>query len=260
MNDFLTQSHWIGKFTDNELTHEEEIRLLDQASHNPLLRNELRLDRDISELVADYDRIQLSEAIRKTMKHDESKVILPIYLKIAASVMILVTLAGIAGLLIHNTNQNIRHALHTSQRFIIPRVQGFPDFLTSIRTVNTTLTPAKRREFVQNNIDNDIYTPRPEYELLVGTVTRDISVFVISPVPRVKCKSDSLILFSWRWMSCFVPVSLEITDNHGHLVLNNMQMTDESFILSTKCLARGLYYYKISAGEELVTMGSISIY
>ena len=68
MNDYLTHSHWIGKFTDNELSSEQESTLLNQASHNPLLRNELRLDQDISELLADYDRIKLSETIGRTIK------------------------------------------------------------------------------------------------------------------------------------------------------------------------------------------------
>ena len=109
-------------------------------------------------------------------------------------------------------------------------------------------------------MSNNPYTPRPEYEFLVGTVTRDISLFVISPLPRVKCRSDSQLKFSWKWLRGPVPVSLEITDNHGRIVLNQVQMTDDSYVLNTRHWARGLYYYKISAGDELVTVGSISMY
>lgn len=84
MNDFQTTSQLIGKFTDKELTHEEESRLLYQASRNPLLRNELRLDHDINEIFSDHNRIKLSETIRKTINNERGKIIAPRSLTIAA--------------------------------------------------------------------------------------------------------------------------------------------------------------------------------
>ncbi|MCX6286289.1 MAG: hypothetical protein NTY96_04185 [Bacteroidetes bacterium] len=260
MNDFLTQSHWIGKFTDNELSSEQETQLLYQASQNPLLRNELRLDKDLTEMFADPELIELSETIRKTIKDEKSKVHMPFYLKIAASVIILISLAGFTGFIINYTNQRYGNDLLSHQRFLKPQLKGLWGLLPGNMNPNMSSTPVKRRAIVQNSITDNPYTPRPEYEFLVGTVTRDISVMVISPMPRVKCRSDSLLQFSWRWLTGPVPLCLEITDNHGRIVLNYLQMTDVSYILNTKQWARGLYYYKITSGDELVTMGSISIY
>ncbi len=260
MSDFLTHSQWIGKFTDNELSSEEETQFLFRASQNPLLRNELRLDKDLSDLLADQGLLELSEAIRKTIKNEKSNKRMPLYRQIAASVIILVSLAGLAGLIINYTTQWDGQFFLAHHTFLSPQVKGLFGIYPGERKINSASTPAKRRAIVQDNFKEDPYTPRPEYEFLVGTVTRDISVFVISPMPRVKCRVDSLIQFSWRWLTGPVPLSIEISDNHGRVILNSMQVTDVNYILNTRYWTRGLYYYKISAADELVTIGSILIY
>ncbi len=260
MNESLSHSHWIGKFTDKELTPGEETRLLSQASHNPLLRNELRLDMDINELFDDYDRIQLSETIRKTIRKERGRIIIPAYLKIAASVIILLALSTLTGLIFTFLEHNFQPPELSGNPFLNSQSRGLLCFLPGHSRPSLPSTPLKRRELAQITMSNNPYTPRPEYEFLVGTVTRDISLFVISPLPRVKCRSDSQLKFSWKWLRGPVPVSLEITDNHGRIVLNQVQMTDDSYVLNTRHWARGLYYYKISAGDELVTVGSISMY
>jgi hypothetical protein len=260
MNDFLTQSHWIGKFTDKELSVEEESRLMAQASHNPLLRNELRLDEDINELFNDIDRIRLSDTIRSAIQHEKSRVIMPIYARIAASVIILITLAALAGLLVNYSRQNPGHSLIDYHPLLKPETRGLFSFMQGHRMQDMPATPAKRREIARNGNSFNPYSRRPEYEFLIGTVTRDVSIFVISPLPRVRCKAESLLQFSWRWVSDVVPVSIEVIDNKGHLMLHSQQMMDMSYVLNTMQWPRGLYYYKIITADELVTIGSISIY
>ncbi|MCX6281870.1 MAG: T9SS type A sorting domain-containing protein [Bacteroidetes bacterium] len=258
MNDFLSYSHWIGKFTDKELTAEEENSLIFQASYNPLLRNELRLDNDLNELFSDPEVFLLSETIRKTIIHERNKVRTPVYLKIAASVIILITLAGLAGFVINYSNHGYRHALLAHEAIL--KSKDFFGLIPGSDNRVGALTPVQRRAIIQYGQKPDSYTPRPEFEFLVGTVTRDVSVFVISPMPRVKSRVDSTIYFSWRWLAGPMPLNLEITDNLGHVVLNYMQLTDLGYALNTKHWARGLYYYKITTGDEIITIGSISIY
>ncbi len=260
MNDFLTQNQRIGRFTDKDMSAEEETLLLAQAAHNPILRNELRLDQDINDFVTDYDRIKLSEVIRRTIKNKKEKIFIPVGLKVAASIVMVITMAGLAGLLIHFSNQNHEYTLASSRPLFKLKGQGLPVSSAAYKSMTVNSTPAKRREMIQNNISNDPYTPRPEYEFLVGTVTRDISVILISPASRVICKGDSLLQFSWRWVNGCTPVNLEVTNNHGHVMLNETQITDVVYELNLKHWSRGLYYYKMSAGDELVTIGSISIY
>jgi len=260
MNDFLTHSQLIGKFTDNELTHEEETSLLYQASRNPLLRNELRLDRDISEMFADQERIILSETIRKVIRNERGRIIIPFSVKIAASLIILITLGCLMGILMNFQHQNYGNALVSCEPIIKPKSPGFLSFLHFNKHLSTPYSPVMRREIAQNASFNDAYTPRPEYEFLIGSVTRDLTVFVISPVPRAKCKADSLLQFSWRWLTGPVPVGIEITDNYGRIVFKSLQIPDLSYALITKHWNRGLYYYKITSGDELVTLGSITIY
>ena len=260
MSDFLTQSQWIGKFTDNELSPEEETQFLFRASQNPLLRNELRLDKDLSDLIVDQGLLELSETIRKTIKNGKSNNRMPVYRQIAASVIILLSLAGLSGLIVHCTSHWYGQFFLAHHNFLSPQVKGLFGLYHGERKINLASTPAKRRAIVQDNFKEDPYAPRPEYEFLVGTVTRDLSVFVISPMPRVKCRLDSLVRFSWRWLTGPVPLSIEISDNHGRVVSNYMQVTDVTYILNTRYWARGLYYYRISAGDELVTIGSILIY
>jgi hypothetical protein len=259
MNDFRTQSHWIGQFTDKELSPEEESMLLAQASHNALLRNELRLDEDINELFDDIDRIRLSDSIRSAIHNEKSRIILPLYVKIAASVIILISFAAVAGILVNYSSQNPGQSFLDYNPLLKPGTKGLFSIIQSHKMQDMPATPAMRRELAQNSSFNP-YSRRPEYEFLIGTITRDVSLFVISPFPRVRCKTDSMIQFSWRWVSDVVPVSLEVIDNQGHLMLNKVQMMDMTYLLNTRNWPRGLYYYKIITGDELVTIGSISIY
>ena len=260
MNDFLTHSCWIGKFTDNELSPEEEAGLLSQASYNPLLRNELRLDRDINDLLSDPDRIKLSENIRKTISFGRGRRFIPSWAKIAAAVILLISFSALGLILLTNNGQQYRQALYSITPLFKLRVQALLGFFPGKDQILASSTPSMRRQLIQNTASDNEYTPRPEYEFLVGSVTRDLSVFVISPMPRVYCKGDSVLQFSWKWLGGYVPVNLEITDNQGRVVLKNNQITDVSYILHTRNWARGLYYYKIIAADELVTVGSISIY
>ena len=258
MNNYLSYSHWIGKFTDNELTPEEEESILSQASHNPVLRNELRLDRELSLMFDDGMRLRLSEQIRKTMKEEQGKIRFPFYLKIAASILVLLALTGTTYLIARYNYVSYSNMYNISRPFSMQRIQGFLGFGSEKEKL--TYSPAGRREVIQDEQSVNMYTPRPEYEYLVGSVTRDVSLYVISPGPRVSCKSDSLLQFSWRWLSGIVPVILEVCDNRGKVILKNVHTNDVSYILNTSKLGRGLYYYKITTGEDIVTIGSITVY
>ncbi len=260
MNDFFKLSHWIGKFTDNELTPEEEDSLLIGASRNPILRNELRLDREISGLLDDYQRIRLSETIKRTMKAEEGKVVIPFCYQIAASMIILMTLACLTGFVIHYSNQNAAHPLLAISTILEPKVKDLLVLFNGKERQDRLFSPLKRKVTAQPVNEDRLYTPKPEYEFLVGSVMRDVSVIVLSPMPRVSCKSDSLLQFSWRWLNGSVPVSIEVFDIHDRLAFDYIQKTGEAYVLNMNHWARGLYYYKISSGEELITMGSISIY
>jgi len=259
MNDFMTDSQWIGKFTDLELSPDEETIILARAARNPILRNELRLDRDISELMADGNRLKLSMAIRKSISRGRRRKTVPLYARIAASVAILVSLACITGLLISYANRNYQVAVNSVKKFPKSAESGLFGFLVSIRKADVSTSPASRRELMLAD-RYSAYTPRPEYEFLVGSVTRDLSVFILSPEPRVKCTPDSLLRFSWRWVTGVVPVCLEVSDNLGRVVLRKMNITDVSYTLNTGPWRKGLYYYKVTSGDELVTLGSISKY
>lgn len=260
MNDFLSQSQLIGKFTDKELNPEEECSLLAQAAHNPLLRNELRLDQDIDGIFDDFELIRLSDTIKSAIHHEKSRVIMPLYLKIAASVIVLITITALAGLMVNYSRQNPGQSFLDRNRLMKPESRGLFGFIQGYRMQDMPATPAKRRELALNGGSVNPYSRRPEYEFLIGTVTRDLSVFVISPYPRARCKAGSTLQFSWRWVSEIVPLCLEIIDNKGHLMLNATQLTDMTYMLNTRNWPKGLYYYKFIAGEELVTLGSISIY
>lgn len=258
MNEYQTSSYWIGKFTDNELTSEEEEQILSQASHNPVLRNELRLDRDITDLFDDNDRLKLSEQIKRTIKEEKGKIRIPFYFRIAASILVLLTLAGVSFALLRHNYVTYGNVFNVARPFSVQKIKGLLGFVNEKSDLKST--PPRRRQLALNNSLNDTYTPRPEYEYLVGTVTRDLSIIVISPGPRINCKSDSLLQFSWRWLSGMVPVNIEISDNRGRVILRNLQTNDVNYVLNTKILSKGLYYYKIISGEDLVTMGSVSIY
>ena len=86
MNDqsYVNINSLIGRFSEGDLSREEEEWLLGQAAVNPLLRNDLRLDRDLEELLSDPGKLALSETIRAQIHHEKKRIEKGWILKIAA--------------------------------------------------------------------------------------------------------------------------------------------------------------------------------
>ena len=259
MNNFFLRSEWIGKFTDEELDREQENILLHMASQSPLLRNELRMDREINEMFMDKKKAELSEMIHETINKKKTRRFNPTWLKIAASLAVLVTLSALAGLIMLGPMGNIENKIINGNAFSQHKKPGLLGFLPDIKLAHENATPVKRRQLAQLKEMTDNYTPRPEFEFLVGAITRDQTVFVLSPQARIQCKQDSVITFNWRWLSGCMPLYIEISDNLGKIVFVSEPLTDVSFVLQTRHWQKGLYYYKITIKDDLVTMGSISI-
>lgn len=259
MNDHLFLNSYIGKFTEGELTSEEENWLLSQASSNPMLRNEMRLDKEISDFFSDPGKLVVSEHVRKAIKEGHARVQIRFYLRIAASVAIFLGLSGAVllatcfrNILYQQAESSLAPAFHS-------KAYGLLGFFHPGKVVSVPQTPVKRRIHATQLARADNFAPRPEYEFLVGSVTRDLSVYLIQPPPRVKCNSGSILDFMWRWTDSQVFVDIEITDNKGRVVFRKLNINESSYTLDLNNWNKGLYYYKIETGENLVTIGSITI-
>jgi hypothetical protein len=259
MNDFFLRSEWIGKFTDKELDREQENSLLHMASQNPLLRNELRMDREINEMFMDMKKAELSEMIHKTIHKKKKMRFNSAWLKIAASVVVLVTLSILASLIILRPLSKTENNITYRKAFRKQTEPGLLGFLPDIKPVYEKAAPVKHRKLAQLQENTGNYTPRPEYEFLVGAITRDQTVFILSPQARVQCKQDSSVTFNWKWLSECTPLSIVIISNKGETIFVSEPLTNVPFFLQTRHWQKGLYYYKITNKDDLVTMGSISI-
>jgi len=258
MNDIFFRSEWIGKFTDNELDQEQEINLLLMASENPLLRNELRMDREISEMFTDRKKAELSEMICNTIRNRKKIISNSPWLKIAAVVTILVASSSLIQVMRNHFSKTedkiTQEGMFTAEKetrrlFSLPNLKQAYEKTFNVRH--------KQLARVQSTTGN--YMPIPEYELLTGANIRDQMLFLISPYGRLQCCQDSVITFNWHFLSECKPVIIEICDNQGKCVLKSEPLTKPPFIIQANFLQKGLYYYKVLNKDDLITMGSICI-
>jgi hypothetical protein len=103
------------------------------------------------------------------------------------------------------------------------------------------------------------YEPLPEYELLVGSVTRSHQFSLISPRLNTAIPAESEVQFSWRYGNGPGQVTIQILDNHGVMISEKHISQGRNYCLKTQGLLRGLYYWKILLGDDMVLLGKLTI-
>jgi hypothetical protein len=259
MNELFFTSEWIGRFTDNELDQEQEINVLLMASQNPLLRNELRMDREINDMLLDLKKSELSEMIGNTIRSGKQPVIHHPLLKLAAMAVILVALSVLAGQFFRNHAARTENAPKQAKTHSVQQQLAFSCNVPAMQQHTEKTIHARHRQADRLQAIAENYTTRPEYEFLIGGITRDQTLFFISPRARVQCSQDSVIIFNWRCLSECKPLTIEISNNRGVCIFRSDPLTEAPFALPAKNLLKGLYYYKVLSKDDLVTMGSISV-
>jgi len=224
-------SEWIEKYQSDELDQKEKSRFLSLLNRNPLLRREVMIDKELNDILSDENLLEISEKFRMIRDKMGKKRIRRIPGLIAASIFFLLTI-GILILVI--------------KRSLIDNFDG--------QTVAERSSENCKSEYLSAN-----FAPVPEFEILIGSITRGPSFRLQLPQSRIIISRGTDLVFGWTSAEVQNQIKIELFNNKGNRVFGSLPFSGSRFTLHTDYFNPGIYYWKIIIDEELVTIGCITL-
>lgn len=242
MNERKKYPELIDRFNAGELEGQELTRFLELLKENPSLQREVKLDKEISNLLKDEDLLDLRKKILSVQRKNPGNQKNLIYL-IAASVLLLISV----GLFIITQFPGRQKSLPVN----VTKVDsaGSQEFKTR---------PPASSEKKEKNLLSSNYTPDPVLESLSGTMTRSGIFLLLHPKPAQVFGRDGEILFSWQAQPG-KNIILRILNNKGKQVLEYNLNDKQKLKVSLKQLLPGLFYYKILEEDEILVVGKFTV-
>lgn len=250
---------WIDRYNENELDINEKALFESRMHASPLLRAEVELDACLNHLLEDEGMIDLMNKVRKASRentHSRSRLN---YLLLAASLLCFAMIGGLFYMIRSNhviTNGSSLEPVqqrfmkdHTTVQPVFPpqfHDSGYTGDIPAIKNPDH-LVLAKKQE------------PLLEFDLLVGSVMRAELFTLLSPPAVVAISAGEDVLFSWKADYLSVPIHIFILDNTGACLAEIPVLNDTSWLMHTKSLREGLYYWKIMVEEDLVFVGRLTV-
>jgi hypothetical protein len=261
MKETEISTRWIDRYGEEELNETELQVFTMHLQANPLLRTETVIDAKLNRFLSDHDTIEMMEKIRQVACRP--------YLynrKLAAWLVA----ASILSLLTFGTTYFLlRTDPVTMSRFSSPGEPPDRRMGSEVKMVYrqimdgrkiSDISPVSRREMAVKPLICDSYKPMTEFELLVGAVTRAGLLKVVSPKAELTIIRGQSVEFRWEGVNSFSPVNIIVLDNSGKRVrCFQVKRSDRSFTMETAALEKGLYYWKILAEDEIITLGKLIV-
>jgi hypothetical protein len=122
------------------------------------------------------------------------------------------------------------------------------------------ISPVGRREIMKERLLAASFCPLPEFESLVGAVTRSVIMQIERPGEEIHRLCGSEILFKWNEMTGPGLVLITLFNNKGIRITEVPVPYGNSWVLRTTGLPGGLYYWRITRDDELIILGKIILH
>lgn len=243
-------SDWIDRYHDDDLNEIEKAIFMERLKSSPILRSEVKIDASLNRFLMDGEVMDLMAKVRIVATRNRRAGMRTTLLLMAAAVLCLVLTGGLFYLLQHK-----QPAAYLTEKPPLPKL------LPTQETCHDT-TVSKFRKTRNDHVDilAKRYIPLAEFELLCGSVTRSHLLNMVTPPPNTAFQSGTRLLFSWKFCTEMVPVSLIIIDNQGNQVSEVTVDQTTRYLLHTGSMDCGLYYWKIIVDDDLIQLGKFAIY
>jgi len=257
---------WIDRYNNNKLHGKDLEEFVELMRNNEELKLDVKLDKDLNEIIAESDVVELRRKIIKNKIPKESNGPGLSFFLFAASVTIIVGMAIIAFILLRKTNDEIMNA---ESKFIladtvkITKKQLTPDKQIALdkATIDSIISRKSRAEIKTNEekLLADNYTIFPPYEGLIGEISRAGYFKLLKPKIAGDLIKGSVVTFSWETilMNTF---TISITNNKGQQVFVSPAITGKDLHFNTSELSGGLYYYKFIHNDEIIYFGKFTLH
>ena len=249
----------IDRFNNGELSGEELAAFQELLKANPRLRNEVRLDKELNDILADSDLLEFRKKILSVQKKRLNKKGpgLQSYL-LAASLLFFI---GIEILLfMNNPRQNMlnRSGAVTNNQQVIKEV--VPGKNIEKVQINSKAQDEKKDKISKKTkqIIAASFKINPSLENIIGATRNEGAFKMESPKMGARLSENKNIIFIWSIHNEENNI-LKILDNSGSEVYTSGLIKEKSYTLSPGILKKGLFYYKIMEKDEIVFFGKFYI-
>jgi hypothetical protein len=249
----------IDRFNNGKLTGEELTAFLEMMKTNPRLREEVRLDSELNEILANVDILELRQKILFIQKNQQKRKGSDFhYFLLAASLLLLI---GIEVFLIMNdTNHN-----PSNKTTLIPKHEpGSKQLPVNNKVEQTSIateTINKEKKIIRRKTEVKLaasFRRNPSFEKMIGS-TRHAGYFRMdAPLIGYHFSEKARILFEWT-QEGHVEIELKIMDNTGINIHESGLLDKNKYSLSPGTLNRGLYYFKVLQNDEIIFFGKFIV-
>ncbi len=248
---------WISRYNEGTLKGDELERFRRILKSDPDVRLETNLDKELTEFLKDGELLAFLKVVDE-VRYGRRRGNRIYYFLIAAVMLIFMT---IGSFWIYN------YTLEGFNRFPVAFSQG-KDILDVEDTPSGSAFshwtspgyPGSQR--IRDDIDKELlaanFTPLPYMEGLIGVAMRSTNVSLESPEFSIHIYSGDTVIFQWAGVGDATP-SIEIIDNLGKKLWAFETLSGGEMKLGTSKWARGLYYWKFLAENDLVWVGKITV-
>ena len=260
MKDTTMKNDWIDRYNEDELSPEEKAMFEKMQNSNQELRNEVMVDRYLNEFLSDQDTLEFCRKVKLSILKRRNGPSFSTFLLIAASLLFLITLSGILFLMGKRNPMPL-----TTEDSAMREVERDRLFPSKDRLIDDKLFTEHRLPVAQSPVKptpDEIrsFSLLPELESLIGHQPRSLDFTLEKPGYRDRFRLGSPVLFSWSGTDSLQTVVLSLMDNEGNLLSEYPVEKASAHVLKTGTLQRGIYYWRLTIGGELVSLGRLELY
>jgi hypothetical protein len=249
----------IDRFNSGELSGEELTTFLEMLKSSPRLREEVRLDKELNEVLANEDILELRRKILDIQMKRQQKEGpgLRIFL-LAASLLLLLGIETLLFLKYSNLRATRNTGLIHKQQPVSKRA---PEITRTEHPVIST-DPVKKQKRLndvkRNNLLAASFKTNPSFETMLGA-TRYAGNFKLEapPIGHLFGEKD-VVRFEWT-MNEDAEIYLKIMNNSGTIVHESGLLSKKTYSLPPGTLKTGLYYFKVMEKEEILFFGKFTV-
>jgi hypothetical protein len=255
MNEYEKLPEWIVRFNNNELRGRELEDFLEMIKYDPDVRQEVKLDQELNEILSDTEILELRKKIAKNKypKERDPRIMPLIFL--AASMTILLTLGTLAFIHLRKEQKEILIAIEKTDPENLYKNFVFPDSAEIAKDRqaldSATLSMAREMSAADRILMTENFRNYPPFELLIGESMRSVGFKLVKPVSSDKFKRGDTVIFRWETDSQD-PITITITDNRGNTFFSSRPLYDKDLFYPTTSLKEGLYYVKFIRNDEII--------
>ena len=264
MNKFENIHDWIDRFNENELTDEEVKEFETLLREDPSLQAEVRLDKELNEMLQDEDLLSFRTAIHEAGKKQERKGNHRKIFLLAASLLLFVILPVVLFLVLATGHGNLKDLRvnqnggsgQEARKNHAPDAYSKDGQYENRQIVSDSIAGISQEKPGDHKplIADANFKPFPPYESLTGTRIRSEKFTLLRPASGSHFHSGDTIIFSWQASNPH-QLTLQIMDNHGKAVRNLNPSGEMQIKIPPGSLHKGLFYFKIMKEDNIVFFG-----